>query len=54
MNNWEQIYREKLRTPEEAARLIQDGDWFFCGSREAVTTLKAVWARTDLHDAHYY
>ena len=54
MNNWEQIYREKLRTPEEAAQLIQDGDWFFCGSREAVTTLKAVWARTDLHDAHYY
>ena len=27
MNNWEQIYREKLRTPEEAARLIQDGDF---------------------------
>lgn len=54
MNNWEKIYQEKLRTPEEAAQLIQDGDWFFCGSREAITTLKAVWSRTDLHDIHYY
>lgn len=54
MNTWETIYQEKLRTPEEAAQLIHSGDWFFCGSREAVTTLKAVWARTDLEDIHYY
>ena len=54
MTSWEKIYQEKLRTPEEAAGLIHDGDWFFCGSREAVTTLKAVWARTDLKNVHYY
>lgn len=54
MSAWEKIYQEKLCTPEEAAQMIHDGDWFFCGSREAVTILKAVWARTDLKDAHYY
>ena len=29
MTSWEKIYQEKLRTPEEAAGLIHDGDWFF-------------------------
>jgi len=54
MSAWEKIYQEKLCTAEQAAAVIQSGDWFFCGSREAVTILKAIWARTDLHDLHYY
>ena len=54
MRNWEKIYQEKLRTPEQVAQMIHDGEWFFCGSREATSTLKAIWDRTDLHDAHYY
>lgn len=54
MRAWEKIYQEKLRTPEQVAALIPDDAWFFCGSREATSTLKAIWARTDLHGAHYY
>lgn len=54
MSAWEKNYQEKLRTPEEAAQMIRDGEWFVCGSREAVSTLRAIWARTDLKDAHYY
>lgn len=54
MKHWEEIYQEKLRTPEQAAQLIKDGEWFYCGSRETMTTLKAIWSRTDLKDAHYY
>lgn len=54
MRAWEKLYQEKLRTPEEAAQVVKSGDWFFCGSREATSVLKAIWARTDLHNAHYY
>jgi len=54
MKDWELIYKEKLRTPQEAAQLINSGDWFYCGSREARQTLRAIWAREDLHDLHYY
>ena len=54
MRNWEKIYQEKLCTPEQAAQVIHDGEWFFCGSRQATSTLRAIWNRTDLHDAHYY
>ena len=52
MRNWEKIYQEKLCTPEQAAQVIHDGEWFFCGSRQATSTLRAIWNRTDLHDAH--
>ena len=41
MSAWEQVYQEKLRTPEEVARMIPDDRWFFCGSREATAILKA-------------
>ena len=54
MRAWEQIYKEKLRAPEEIAQLIPDDAWFFCGSREATSILKAIWNRTDLHNPHYY
>ena len=54
MRAWETIYQEKLRTPEQVARMIPDNAWFFCGSREATSTLKAIWSRTDLRNPHYY
>ena len=54
MQAWETIYQEKLRTPEQVARMIPDNAWFFCGSREATSTLKAIWSRTDLRNPHYY
>ena len=54
MRAWEKEYQEKLHTPEEAAMLIQDGEWFFSGTREPFAILDAIWSRTDLKDAHYY
>ncbi|MBO8158645.1 acetyl-CoA hydrolase/transferase C-terminal domain-containing protein [Thermosyntropha sp.] len=48
-NGYWQMYREKLRTPEEAVKVVKDGDWvdygFFNG--KPVTLDKALAARKD-------
>ncbi len=32
MNKWQEMYRQKLTTPEEVAKRVRDGDKIFCGS----------------------
>jgi 4-hydroxybutyrate CoA-transferase len=32
MNQWEEMYKAKLTTPEEVAKTVKDGDRIFCGS----------------------
>jgi len=32
MNKWEELYKSKFRTAEEAAKTVKDGDRIFLGS----------------------
>lgn len=49
MNKWKEVYKSKLKTPEEVAKTVKDGEKIFCGSGSCTpdALLDALFERAD-------